>query len=96
MCVYYTTDDRRIISSGLLLLTWFAFCLSVSVFTFSRSLSLKYFIKKAFAIVLQKLVSHILSWAREPHIKKSAVSELFFLISLYIKLMKEFRLICAH
>lgn len=75
-------DDRRIVSSlAACCFDSFAPC----VFTFSRSLSLKYFIKKAFAIVLQKLVSHIYcERERDPYKKERRQRIVFFFSSLFL------------
>lgn len=70
VCTTTDDDDRRHLISRLVRF----------LFTFSRSLSLKYFIKKTFAIVLQKLVSH----KRAPHKKERRQRIVFSLFLLHI------------
>lgn len=85
-----TDDDDDEDRSRLISVESFAFCLP-----FLAAYRLNISLKKH----LQSCCKNLFP-TREPHIKKSAVSELFFLylyfIYIYIKLMKEFRLICAH
>lgn len=89
-------DDRRIVSSLAAVVLTRSLCLCLP---FLAAYRLNISLKKHLQSCCKNLFPTYTANEREPHIKKSAVSELFFFFFIstsYIKLMKEFRLICAH